>query len=56
VERTGEERIVYKDLVGKPEGKKHSEDRGVEGRGSKWIRETGWEGVEWIHLAEDRDR
>jgi hypothetical protein len=19
------------------------------------LRETGWEGVEWIHLAEDRD-
>jgi len=20
------------------------------------LKETGWEGVEWIHLAQDRDR
>jgi hypothetical protein len=20
------------------------------------LRETGWEGMEWIHLAQDRDR
>jgi hypothetical protein len=28
----GEERKVYKVLVGKPEGKRHSEDCGVDGR------------------------
>jgi hypothetical protein len=32
------ERKVYKDLVGKPEGKYHLEDQGVDGRmGSEWI-------------------
>jgi hypothetical protein len=41
-----------------PKEKDHSEDRGVDGRmGSKWtlVRLVG-EGVEWIHLAQDRDR
>jgi hypothetical protein len=34
----GEEREVYKVLVGKPEGKNHLEDQGVDGRmGSEWI-------------------
>jgi hypothetical protein len=44
--------------VGKPEGKNHLEDQGVDGRmGSKWTlgRLVG-ECVEWIHLAQDRDR
>jgi hypothetical protein len=38
--------------------KDHLEDQGVDGRmGSKWIlgRLVGW-GVEWIQLAQDRDR
>jgi hypothetical protein len=30
--RTGEERTMYKLLVGKPEGKNSSEDQGVGGR------------------------
>jgi hypothetical protein len=38
----------------------HLKDQGVDGRmGSEWIlqfRETGWGGVEWIRLAQDRDR
>jgi hypothetical protein len=34
----GEERNVYKVLVGKPEGKNHLEDQGVVGKmGSEWI-------------------
>jgi hypothetical protein len=34
----GEERKVYKVLVGKPEGRDHSEDQGKDGRmGSEWI-------------------
>jgi hypothetical protein len=34
----GEERKLYKVLVGKPEGKNHLEDQGVDGRmGSDWI-------------------
>jgi hypothetical protein len=34
------------------------EDQGVDGRmGSKWIfRRLAGGGVEWIHLAQDRDR
>jgi hypothetical protein len=36
----------------------HLEDRGVDGRMGILmdIRETGWRGVEWIHLAQDRGR
>jgi hypothetical protein len=45
-------------LVGKLEGKKPL------GRpGHRWednigmnVKETGWEGVDWIHLAQDRDQ
>jgi hypothetical protein len=34
----GEERKVYKVLVGKPEGKRHWEDQGIGGKmGSEWI-------------------
>jgi hypothetical protein len=33
-----QEKKVYKVLVGKPEGRYHSEDQGVNGRmGSEWI-------------------
>jgi hypothetical protein len=38
VARIGEERNVYKVLMGKPEGKNHLEGQGVYGRmGSEWI-------------------
>jgi hypothetical protein len=38
VVRMGEKRHVYRVLVGKPEGRDHSEDQGVDGRiGSEWI-------------------
>jgi hypothetical protein len=34
----GEERNVYNILMGKPEGKNHLEDQGIDGRiGSEWI-------------------
>jgi hypothetical protein len=59
VARMGEGRNVDRVLVGKPEGKNHSEYQGVDGRmGSKCIlgRMVGEGGVEWIHLAQDRDR
>jgi hypothetical protein len=37
VARMGEGRNVYRVCVGKPEGKDHLEDQGVDGRmGSKW--------------------
>jgi hypothetical protein len=51
-------RSVYKILIGKPEGKKP-----VGRPGRRWvdnikmdIRETGLQGVDWLHLAQDRDR
>jgi hypothetical protein len=54
----GEERKVYKVLVGKPEGKKPLGRPRL--RWEDWIRmdlrETGWESVDWIRLAQDRDR
>jgi hypothetical protein len=48
---------VYRILVGKPEGKNHLEDQGVDGRmGSKWTLERLVGGVwSWIHLAQGRD-
>jgi hypothetical protein len=49
---------MYSVLVGKPEGK-----RPLERPRRRWedgikmdLREIGWRGVEWIHLAQDRDR
>jgi hypothetical protein len=57
VARMGEGRNVYRVLMGKPEGKNHLEDQGVDGRmGSKWILARLAGGAEWIHLAQDRDR
>jgi hypothetical protein len=58
VARVGEGRNVFRVLVGKPEGKDHLKDQDVDGRmGSKWTlgRLVG-RGVEWFHLAQDRDR
>jgi hypothetical protein len=58
VARMGEGRNVYRILMEKPEGKDHLKDQGVDGRmESKWTlgRLVG-AGVEWIHLAQDRDR
>jgi hypothetical protein len=50
----GEGRNVYRILVGKPEGKKPLERPSVDGSKMN-LREIGWEGLEWILLAEDRD-
>jgi hypothetical protein len=53
----GEGRNVYRVLVGKPEGKstlarpRHGWEDGIK----MDLKEIGWEGVEWIHLAWDRD-
>jgi hypothetical protein len=54
----GEGRNVYRVLVGKPEGKRPLERprRRREDGIRKDLREIGWGGVEWIHLAQDRDR
>jgi hypothetical protein len=50
-------RNEYKILVGKPEGKRpigrprcKMEDNRMD------LREVGWDGVDWIHLAQDRDQ
>jgi hypothetical protein len=49
---------VYKVLVGKHEGKRplgrlrHRWEDGIR----MDLRETCWKGVEWIHLAQDRDQ
>jgi hypothetical protein len=55
--RTGEGRNVCKALLGKFEEKNHLKDQVVDGRmGSKWTLGRSAGGVEWIHLAQDRDR
>jgi hypothetical protein len=54
----GEKRSVYRILVGKLEGKR-SLGRTI----CRWVdnikiylREIGWNGMDWIHLAQDRDK
>jgi hypothetical protein len=58
VARTGEGRNVYRVLVGKPEGKRPlGRPRRRWEDGIKMdLGEIGWGGLEWIHLAQDRDR
>jgi hypothetical protein len=58
VARMGEEKNVYRVLKGKPEGK-----RPLGRPRRRWedgiridLREVGWGSVEWIQLAQDRDR
>jgi hypothetical protein len=54
----GEERIVYRLLVGKPEGRKPI------GRPRRWwagnirmdLVEVGWGDVDWVGMAQDRDK
>jgi hypothetical protein len=55
--RMGEGRNVYRVLVGKPERK-----RPIERPRRRWedgikiyLRETGWGGVDWIHLVQGKD-
>jgi hypothetical protein len=58
VARMGEKKNAYRILVGKPEGKKPL------GRPRRrWVdniimdlREIGWDGVDWIDMAQDRDQ
>jgi len=56
--RTENMRNAYKILVGKSEGK-----RPLGRPRRRWkdnirmdIKEIGWEGVDWIHLAKDRNQ
>jgi hypothetical protein len=53
----GEDRKVYKILVRKPKGKsllRRLRCRWEDGLKMD-LRDIGWGGVEWIHLAEDRE-
>jgi hypothetical protein len=52
----GKKRNAYRILVGKPEGKRPLRPR------RRWVdnikmdlREIGWDGVDWIDVAQDRD-
>jgi hypothetical protein len=58
VPRIGETRNAYRLLVGKPEGK-----RPLERPRRRWVNnirmdlgEVGWDNVDWIGLAKDRNR
>jgi hypothetical protein len=58
MERVGEGRGVYRVLLGKPKGK-----RPVGRSRRRWedninmdLQEVGYEGTDWIELAQDRDR
>jgi hypothetical protein len=54
----GEMRNAYNILVGKSEGKRPlARSRGIwEDNIRMDLREIGWEGVNWMHLAQDRDQ
>jgi hypothetical protein len=54
----GETRNAYRILVGKPEG-----ERPLGRPRRRWVdnikiglRETGWDGMDWIDLGQDRDQ
>jgi hypothetical protein len=58
VARIGEKRNAYALLVGKPEGKRplgRPRCRWVDNIGMDLL-EIGWGGVDWIGLAQDRDK
>jgi hypothetical protein len=54
----GERRGPYRALVGKPEGRRplgrprHRWEDNIK----MTFREVGWRGMDWINLAQDRDR
>ena len=57
VARMGESRDGYRVLVGKPEGRRPLEDRGVDGRIIlEWILEKWDGGTDGIDLAQDGDK
>jgi hypothetical protein len=45
--------IAYKVFVGDLEAKNHLEDLSII---LKHLEEAVWEGVDWIHLAQDREQ
>jgi hypothetical protein len=52
----GEKRNAYRLFVGKPEGKRLLGRRMWEDNIKMNLRERGWGGTDWIHMAEDRDQ
>jgi hypothetical protein len=58
VARMGEERVAYRILVGRPEGRwplgrpRHRWEDNIKTD----LQEGGWGGMNWIELAQDRDR
>jgi hypothetical protein len=58
VARMGERRGAYRALVGKPEGRRPlgRPRRRWEDNIRMDLREVGWGGMDWIYLAQDRDR
>jgi hypothetical protein len=54
----GERRGAYRALVGKPEGRRPlgRPRRRWEDNIKMDLREVGWGGMDWINLAQDRDR
>jgi hypothetical protein len=54
----GEDRNVYRFLMGKPEGKRPlgRPRRRWEDGIRMYLREIGWGSVDWIQLAQDRDQ
>jgi hypothetical protein len=51
----GEKRNMYRLLVGKPEGKRKTRWRWVDNI-KKDLGKIGWGGMDWIGLAQDRDK
>jgi hypothetical protein len=58
VARIGEKRNVYRLFVGKPEGKRSlgRPKRGWLDNIRMDLADVGWGGVDWIGLAQDRDK
>jgi hypothetical protein len=58
VARMGEERNAYRILVGTPEGKRPLERprRCWEDNIRMYLREIEWDCMDWIYLAQDRDK
>jgi hypothetical protein len=54
----GEKRGAYRALVGKPEGRRPlgRPRRRWEDNIKMDLREAGWGGLDWIYMAQDRDK